>query len=125
MEKYTIGIDFGSLSARAVLMRVSDGVVIASRVYSYPNKILCDCLPDGTRLNNFWALQVPADYQEAFRSLIPPILLEADIRAEQVIGLGIDATSCTILPTTMDGTPLCELAEYCKFRIMSTTCTEI
>ena len=111
-EKYTIGIDYGSLSARAVLMRVSDGVAVASCVYEYPNAVLSDKLPSGRQLPPDWALQVPSDYREALGATIPEILKLSGVSPEQVIGLGLDVTSTTMLPTTAEGRPLCELPQY-------------
>jgi len=111
-EKYTIGIDYGSLSARAVLMRVSDGMVVASCVYEYPNAVLSDKLPSGRQLPPDWALQVPSDYREALGVTIPEILKLSGVNPEQVIGLGLDVTSTTMLPTTAEGLPLCELPQY-------------
>lgn len=111
-ENYTIGIDYGSLSARAVLMRVSDGTAAASCVYEYPHAVLSDALPSGKALPPDWALQVPADYREALAVLIPQIIKTSGISPEQVIGLGLDVTSTTMLPTTDSGVPLCELPQY-------------
>ena len=111
-EKYTIGIDYGSLSARAVLMRVSDGAAVASCVYEYPNAVLSDKLPSGRQLPPDWALQVPSDYREALGATIPEILKLSGVSPEQVIGLGLDVTSTTMLPTTAEGLPLCELPQY-------------
>ena len=112
MRQFTIGIDFGSLSARAVLMDVEDGSVAASCVYSYPHGVLSTALPDGTALPPDWALQVPADYRNALKILLPQILWESGVSAEQVLGIGLDVTSTTMLPVTMEGRPLCELEEY-------------
>lgn len=112
MRQFTIGIDFGSLSARAVLMDVEDGSVAASCVYSYPHGVLSTALPDGTALPPDWALQVPADYRNALKILLPQILRESGVSAEQVLGIGLDVTSTTMLPVTLEGRPLCELEEY-------------
>lgn len=111
-SSYTIGIDFGSLSARAVLMDISDGSVLCSCVYPYPHGILSSALPDGTALPPDWALQLPSDYLGAFSALIPQLLKESGISPRQVAGLGLDVTSTTMLPTTAEGQPLCELEEY-------------
>lgn len=112
MEKqYTIGVDYGSLSARAVLMELDSGEIAASAVYEYPHGIMTDSLPDGTPLAADWALQDPADYWEALHVLVPAVLRQAGAAADQVVGIGLDVTSCTMLPTTDDGTPLCHLDE--------------
>lgn len=111
-EKYTIGIDYGSLSARGVLMRVSDGAAVASCVYEYPHAVLTEALPCGRAFPSDWALQVPADYKNALGFLIPELIRESGIEPGQVTGLGLDATSTTMLPTTAEGLPLCELPRY-------------
>ncbi|MBC7237956.1 MAG: ribulokinase, partial [Chloroflexi bacterium] len=59
-----------------------------------------------------WALQNPADYVTAVHQTVPAVLKEGGVRAEEVIGIGIDFTACTMLPTKADGTPLCFLDAY-------------
>jgi len=112
MPQYTIGIDFGTLSGRAVLVDVANGREIANAVYEYANGAMDEALPDGTPLGPDWALQDPADYLRALEVTIPRVILDAGIRPAEVIGLAIDFTACTMLPTTADGTPLCFLDEW-------------
>ena len=112
MKRYTVGVDFGSLSARAVLMDLDTGAAVGSAVYDYPHGVLTERLPDGTPLGPDWAVQDPEDYWNTFPALIPPLLEQCGVTAGQVIGLGLDVTSCTLLPTTADGTPLCRLPEF-------------
>ena len=111
-QQYSVGIDYGSLSARAVLMDLDSGAIAASAVYEYPHGILTEALPDGTPLPADWALQDPADYWNALHVLVPALLEQAAATPEQVQGIGLDVTSCTMLPTTADGTPLCHLDPY-------------
>lgn len=111
-RQYSIGIDFGSLSARAVLMDIAEGGILASCVYPYPHGVLSTALPDGTSLPPDWALQVPADYRNALKVLLPQLLEESGLAAESIVGIGLDVTSTTMLPTTDKGKPLCELEEY-------------
>lgn len=113
MGKYAIGIDFGTESARAVLVDVSDGSELSSAVYEYSDGVIDERLP-GTdiRLEPDWALQNPMDYVRAVQDTVPRALREAGVPAEDVIGLGIDFTACTMLPTRADGTPLCALDAY-------------
>jgi len=112
--RYTLGIDFGTESARAVLVDVADGREAASAVYEYSNGVITDRLPDaGTPLPaHDWALQDPDDYLRALQDTVPACLAEAGAAPEQVIGLGTDFTACTMLPTRADGTPLCTLPEF-------------
>lgn len=113
MAKYSIGIDFGTESARAVLVRVEDGEEVASAVHHYADGVIDERLP-GTNieLEPDWALQNPADYLEAVNKTIPCIIKEARISPDDVIGIGIDFTSCTMLPTDRNGVPLCMKKEY-------------
>ena len=87
MKRYTVGVDFGSLSARAVLMDLDTGAAVGSAVYDYPHGVLTERLPDGTPLGPDWAVQDPADYWNAFPALIPPLLAQCGVAAEQVAGL--------------------------------------
>lgn len=112
MPKYTIGVDFGTLSGRALLVDIADGREIATAVYDYANGAMDQTLPDGTPLGPDWALQDPADYLRALEVTVPRVLADAGIRPDDVIGLAIDFTACTMLPTTDDGTPLCFLDEW-------------
>ena len=113
MSKYVIGIDFGTESGRAVLVDVADGRELASAVYRYANGVIDETLP-GTniRLEPDWALQDPNDYLETFKQTIPAVLKESGVSPDDVIGVGIDFTACTMMPVKADGTPLCFLPEW-------------
>ena len=112
-HKYAIGVDFGTLSGRAVIVDVVDGKELATSVHDYSNGVIDEYLP-GTdiRLEPDWALQDPNDYLEVFKNAIPAVLDESDVDPVNVIGVGIDFTACTMLPTKADGTPLCFLPEW-------------
>ena len=112
MSKYTIGVDYGTLSGRAVLVEVGTGKELASAVYEYPHGVMDKQLPDGTKLGQDWALEHPQDYLDVLRYAVPAVLKESKIDAADVIGVGTDFTACTILPVKADGTPLCFLPEY-------------
>lgn len=107
MAKYTIGVDFGTLSARALLVDVADGCEVATATYDYSNAVMDTKLPDGTPLGPDWALQDPADYLRGLAQTIPAIIKSAGVDSSDIIGLAIDFTACTMLPTTADGVPLC------------------
>lgn len=107
-KKYSIGVDYGTQSGRAVLVEVSTGNVIAQAVKEYTHGVIDEYLPDGkTKLEPDWALQHPADYMEVLEVTIPAVLGEAKVAKEDVIGLAIDFTACTMLPIDKDGEPLC------------------
>ena len=111
-QKCVIGIDFGTESARAVLVDCGDGNERATSVYAYETGVIDDRLPppnDDVRLDPDWALQDPAEYLSALSHVVPEVVEISGIDPANVIGVGIDFTSCTILPTKADGTPLCFL----------------
>jgi L-ribulokinase len=113
MSKYAIGVDFGTESGRTVLVDVADGRELASSVYQYANGVIDEKLPEsGVRLEPDWALQDPNDYLEVFKQTIPAVLKASGVDPADIIGLGIDFTACTMLPTKADGTPLCFLPEW-------------
>lgn len=114
-RKYAIGVDFGTESGRAVLVDVNSGEEVATSVYPYQNGVIDDLLPiEGApvRLEPEWALQDPDDYIRTFQHTIPDVLRQAHVNPEDVIGIGIDFTACTMMPVTVDGTPLCTMPEY-------------
>ena len=112
MKKYVIGIDFGTLSARAVIADVSNGDEIAESTYNYPHGVMDEQLPNGKKLPPQWALQHPEDYIKALKTTVPDILKKSKLKPEQIAGLGIDFTTCTILPIYKDGTPLCTTEDF-------------
>jgi len=111
--KYSIGIDFGTESARTVLVRVEDGEEIATSTYQYPDGVIDEVLPGtNVRLEHDWALQNPKDYLEAIKYTVSQVLNISGVSSEEVIGIGIDFTSCTMLPIDKKGIPLCMRKEY-------------
>ena len=112
MKTYTIGIDFGTLSGRCVLVDCSNGQEVAEAVCQYPHGVMDDCLPSGKKLPPLYALQHPEDYLQVLRETVPSVLKKAGISPDQVAGVGVDFTACTILPVNKEGTPLCMLAQY-------------
>jgi L-ribulokinase len=94
---------------------VADGRILATDVHSYSNRVIDERLPEsGMILEPDWALQDPNDYLEVFKHTIPGVLKESKVNPEDVIGIGVDFTACTMLPTKADGTPLCFLPEWRK-----------
>ncbi|MBI9050621.1 MAG: ribulokinase [Anaerolineaceae bacterium] len=113
MAKYAIGVDFGTESGRAVLVDVADGRELATKVHPYSNRVIDEKLPDSDIvLEPDWALQDPNDYLEVFKHTIPAVLQESGVSPDDVIGIGVDFTACTMLPVKADGTPLCFLPEW-------------
>lgn len=112
MAKYSIGLDFGTLSGRALLVNVETGEELASAVYEYPHGVMDTAIPCGKKLKADWALQHPQDYLDVVKITVPAVLERSGVSAEDVIGVGVDFTACTVLPVLEDGTPLCFLEEY-------------
>ena len=108
-DRYVVGVDYGTLSGRAVVVRVSGGTEMGSGVLEYPHGVIDTVMPgSGLRLPPDWALQVPSDYVDVLRSAVPAALEAAGVDAVDVIGIATDFTACTMLPTLADGTPLCD-----------------
>ncbi len=112
MKKYTIGIDYGTLSGRAVLVRVADGAVVAESSMAYPHGVMDETLPDGTPLPHKFALQHPRDYLDVLYTVLPDVIRQAGVSPQEIAGVGVDFTSCTVIPVKADGTPLCFLPEF-------------
>jgi L-ribulokinase len=107
-----IGIDFGTLSGRALVVRVADGAELGSAVHEYRHGVMDTVLASsGRALPPDWALEDPADYLDVLTSAVPAAVTEAGIAPDQVVGIGADFTACTVLPVLADGTPLCEFSE--------------
>ncbi len=111
-EQYAVGVDFGTESGRAVVVRVSDGAELGSAVHKYADGVIDEHLPGSNKpLPPEWALQNPDDYIAVFKNAVPAAVKAAGIDPADVIGIGIDFTACTILPVKADGTPLMRLPE--------------
>ena len=114
-KKYSIGIDFGTKSGRAVLVDVENGNEVATSVLEYPNGVIDEYLPlddEKVELGTDWALQDPNDYMKVIYKTIPEVIKKAGIEPEDVIGLGIDFTACTMLPVDEKGEPLCNKEKF-------------
>ncbi|MEV7552022.1 ribulokinase [Amycolatopsis sp. NPDC089917] len=112
-EPLVVGVDFGTLSGRAVVVRVRDGAELGGAVSEYRHGVIDRILPEtGRGLPPDWALQMPSDYIDVLRTAVPEALRAADADPADVIGIGTDFTACTMVPTTADGVPLCELPEF-------------
>jgi len=112
-EKYVVGVDYGTLSGRALVVRVSDGAEVGTAVREYEHAVVDERLPGGgPALPPDWALQVPDDYREVLRTAVPAAVAAAGIDPADVIGIATDFTACTMVPVLADGTPLCEVPEY-------------
>ena len=98
-RKYVIGLDYGTLSGRAIIADCKDGTVLASAVKEYDHGVKSEYLPDGTELTGTgWALQNPKDYIDVLKYIIPEAVALSGVSSKDIIGIGLDFTSCTMLP---------------------------
>ena len=112
-DRFVVGVDYGTLSGRAVVVRVSDGAEFGTATHDYQHAVMDTVLTmTGTPLPPDWALQVPADYVEVLKTAVPAAIAAAGIDPAHVIGVGTDFTASTPLPVLADGTPLNELPEF-------------
>jgi L-ribulokinase len=102
--QHLIGLDFGSESARGVLIDTETGAQQAHAVHPYAHGILTTALPGGQPLPPGFALQVAADYLEAAEAI-----LSALGRGRDIAGIGVSFTASSPLPARPDGTPLSAL----------------
>jgi L-ribulokinase len=109
-DAVTVGVDFGTLSGRAVVVRVRDGAELGSGVREYEHGVVDAALPaTGRRLPPDWALQVPGDYLDVLRTAVPAALAASGVSPDDVVGIATDFTASTPMPVSREGTPLCDL----------------
>ena len=112
-EHYVIGVDFGTLSGRAVVVRVSDGAELGSSVHEYESAVMDKILgSSGKALPADWALQDPQDYVSVLKHAVPGAVQAAGISSADVVGIATDFTACTMVPVLADGTPLSSLEQF-------------
>lgn len=112
---YAIGVDFGTASARTLLLNLVSGEEEAVSEVAYPHGVIDEALPGSReRLPLDWALHAPGDYTHSLEAGTRAVLAERPDAASQVVGIGVDATSCTVLPVDKDGVPLSHLEAWAK-----------
>jgi L-ribulokinase len=112
-DTFVVGVDFGTLSGRALVVRVCDGAEVGTAVHEYEHAVVDTVLPGtGEALPPEWALQVPADYVTVLRTAVPEAVAASGIDPERVVGIATDFTACTMMPVLADGTPLCETTQF-------------
>ncbi len=112
MGKYSLGMDFGSLSARAIIVDVENGREIVSCAAPYAHGVIEEM--DGKPLGAGWALQNPADYKQSMIECVKAAVAKSGVAAENIIGIGVDFTACSILPIKKDGTPISQVPGFAK-----------
>lgn len=112
MSKKAVGIDFGTLSARAVVLDVETGKLCGSNTYVYPHAVMSDCLPDKTSLPYDYALAHPQDYRDALVEAIKGAVDEAKVSPDKIIGIGLDSTTYSMVPCDKNANVMCEHDKY-------------
>jgi L-ribulokinase len=111
--QYAIGVDFGTESGRAVLLDLQAGEERATSVVRYASAVIDRTLPHtGERLPSDWALQDPDDWVAVIERALPDVLAQAGVDPAEIVGIGVDFTSCTVLPVDADGVPLCKFEHW-------------
>jgi L-ribulokinase len=111
MGRYALGLDFGTESVRALVVDCVGGEEVAEAVVPYAHGVITENLPDqNDPLPQDFALQHPDDYIDGCVAAISEVIMV--IPPEEIIGIGVDFTACTILPIKSDGTPLMQLEEF-------------
>ncbi len=111
-SKYVIGVDYGTLSARAIVVDVQNGQTLATAVKEYAHGVMDQALPDGTPLPKDWALQHPKDYLEVLEEIMPAVIKQSGVDKADIIAIGTDFTGSTTMPVDKAGVPLCMKPEY-------------
>ncbi len=112
---YSIGLDYGTLSVRCLIADTETGREMAQDVWEYSDGVIDECLPGtGEKLPADFALQNPADYIRGTELTIREAVKKAGISPEEIIGIGLDFTACTVVPVTEEGLPLCMLDRWKK-----------
>ena len=107
-----LGLDFGTESVRALIVDLN-GRELASAAVPYLHRQITQRLPGTQReLPAKFALQHPTDWLRSATQAVVTARQQAAISADAIIGIGVDFTSCTVLPTKLDGTPLCTIEEF-------------
>lgn len=104
-KRYALGLDYGTESMRALVVDCATGDEAAQAVVPYRHGVVTKSLPSSTKpLPHDFALQHAGDYLECALEATQAVL--KTVAAEEIVGIGVDFTACTILPILKDGTPL-------------------
>lgn len=102
---YSIGFDFGTESCRALLLQYETAQIITTVEATYPHGVIAKEL-HGKPLKGAMVLQHPKDYEWILKELVQAIKNSTNISINDIKGIGIDFTSCTVLPVTAQFEPL-------------------
>ncbi len=94
-----VGVDFGTLSGRALVVRVADGAELGSAVHEYRHGVIDDrCRPPARGCRRTGRCRCPTDYVDVLRNAVPAAVEAAGVDPADVIGIGTDFTACTMVP---------------------------
>lgn len=114
MKRYALGLDFGTLSVRSLFLDLETGNEAGGAEYLYPHAVMESALPDGSVLPADFALEHPRDFLEGMAAVIQSGMQALALQPEQIVGIGLDVTSATILPLDEAGEPLCMKPEFAQ-----------
>ena len=103
MSKYSMGIDFGTLSGRAVIIDIETGEEMATSVLEFSHGVMSEKFINGEALPADYALQHPQDYLDTLYFIIKDCLEKSGVDAADIIGIGVDFTASTVMPVTAYG----------------------
>ncbi len=115
--RYSIGLDFGTESVRVVVVDIADGRIAAQAGSAYRHGVMHHELIDEdvrVPLPPDYALQHPQDWLDGASEACRSAMKASGATPEQVIGIGVDFTSCTMLPAFADGTPVCFFERFTR-----------
>jgi L-ribulokinase len=113
MPPFSLGFDFGTESVRVLIVDIKTGTIAAQSTSPYPHGVIDTHLPTTKeKLPQDYALQHPTDWLDSAAAACKSALQQSNLSPTQIIGIGTDFTSCTMLPTLRNGTPLCLLDEF-------------
>jgi L-ribulokinase len=111
--RYSIGLDFGTESVRALVVDIRDGRIVGQGRHDYEHGVIDQHLPHTAQeLPPDYALQHAHDWLNSAAIACAEAICESAASPDDVVGVGVDFTSCTMLPTLSDGTPLCLLDQF-------------
>jgi L-ribulokinase len=113
MPRYSLGFDYGTESVRVLVVDIKDGRIAGQASRAYAHGVIDRALPSsGEKLPPDYALQHPQDWLDSLAIACKTAMKHGKIDAADVIGIGVDFTSCTMLPAKADGTPLCLIGDF-------------
>ena len=112
MSKYSIGIDLGTKSIRAVLVDIDNGREISNSVSDYKHGILDSSYFKNEGIKDESAFQDPLDYKESLFECLKKLLLNTDINKKDIVGIGIDSSCSTFFPIDKKFNPLSINSKY-------------